>query len=71
MAAKGERREDWWGVRCQRCDAGFIAESWDARHSDYDGEDIHAACCESQGPCSEPDGWERLEHLSIAQWAGA
>lgn len=38
------------GVLCAVCDRPFTPEEWDNRHSDSDGEDIHAACC---GVCAE------------------
>lgn len=63
MTARGEHREPYWGIVCERCERGFSADSWDGRHSDFDGEDIHAECCEEFGPCHEVDGWERLTHL--------
>lgn len=38
------------GHKCWICGEGFTQESWDARHSDHDGDDIHEDCC---GECSE------------------
>lgn len=40
-------------ARCAICEMAFTAgDEWDDRHTDEDGEDIHAACCEAEGPCS-------------------
>ena len=38
--------------RCRHCDGTFTLDQWDGRHSDYDGEDVHAECCAQFGPCS-------------------
>lgn len=46
---------DYMGA-CAACGERFDAESWDVRHSDADGEDVHEECCEE---CSEEwSSWE-------------
>jgi hypothetical protein len=36
---------DWRDETCWKCGKGFTAKSWDERHQDYEGHDIHAKCC--------------------------
>lgn len=33
-------------IECWQCGQGFTQEEWDDRHSDSDGEDVHAHCCD-------------------------
>jgi hypothetical protein len=40
---------------CAICDGTFTEAEWDDRHSGFDGEDIHARCCDASGPCSTND----------------
>lgn len=40
------------GVPCSICDKWFTEDEWPQRHSDNEGEDIHAHCCKRSGPCS-------------------
>lgn len=37
---------------CYICNRPFTKETWDIRHSDFCGEDIHEECCKKEGPCS-------------------
>lgn len=39
--------------RCMVCSQYFDVDDDDV-HSGFDGEDIHAECCERRGPCSLP-----------------
>lgn len=43
-------------ARCTICNRYFAPD--DTPHTDHRGEDIHAHCCETSGPCSEPN-WKR------------
>lgn len=43
--------------RCSSCGKPFTPLEWVTRHSDFDGEDVHNACCEHDGPCSIGPDW--------------
>lgn len=38
-------------IACDACGEQFTEEEWDARHTASNGNDIHADCCETDGPC--------------------
>jgi hypothetical protein len=40
---------------CWACLCPFTREDWPVRHTDHQGEDIHADCCARMGPCSDDD----------------
>lgn len=52
---------------CAECQRAFTPAEWDDRHTDTDGEDVHAACCVD---CPHPDHTQASLFDPPPRWVG-